>query len=125
MQSNERKARRHLRRKLRRLARKFDVSVALLETCPIWYQEGRNATEEEYTAWARSQHKSACQEYQVAWPVIGNHGKCIHYIIYGRPCKPQYAHTGMCWSGHYEPEGHHFTWGDMGKAFRNRQAKAE
>lgn len=115
---------RRARRRLRRVAHKLGLSVEVLKASPIWMQEGRDATEEEYTNWARSQHKDACQEYRAAWPIVQQRGKCVDYLKLGRPCNAQYAHSCMCWSGQFEATADrvHFTWGDIAKNYRARLA---
>jgi len=87
-----------------KVARRLGVSTRFLRGCPQWMQEGRGATEEEFTIWVRGQHKRACKEYQAAYPISFYQGKCFHMLHFKKPCVPFFAHTGICETGIFHPE---------------------
>lgn len=107
------------RKKLREQAKELGVSVRYLESTQIWVQEGRAPTVEEYTAWARSQHKRACKAYQAAYPVDYHRGKCQFLLSFKRPCVAFFSHTGICETGYFVPERmHNLLWTDFNKNAR-------
>jgi len=104
---------------VKKVAKKIGVSASYLKYQPHWIQEGRGPTVEEFTAWARNQHKRACKRYQAAYPVSGNRGKCHHFITMKKPCVSFFSHTGICETGFFEPERmHHLLWTEFNKQAR-------
>ena len=107
------------RRQLRKQAKKLDVSVRYLRSCPFWTQEGRAPTIEEFTRWAKNQHKRACKEYEAAYPMNYYQGKCQHMIHFNKPRVPFFSHTGICETGYFVPERmHHVLWTTFNKQAR-------
>ena len=98
---------RKYRKQLRRQAKKLGVSVEYLESCQFWIQEGRAPTEEEFTWWARNQHKRACKKYEAAYPMNYYNGKCIHMVHFKKPCVSFFSNTGICETGYFVPERMH------------------
>lgn len=109
-----------------KVARKIGVSPEYLESCPHWMQEGRGATEAEFTKWARHQHKRACKEYEAAFPITFLHGKCVHMTKMKKPCVSFFGHTGICETGVFHPERIKImTWHDFHKAARRAGRKVK
>ncbi len=105
-------------RQIGKTAKKLGVSRKFLESCQSWIQEDRAPTMEEFTQWARSQHKRACKEYESAWPFSHYQGSCAH-MIRNKPCVPFFSHTGICETGYFVPERmNHLTWDIFNKQAR-------
>lgn len=95
-------------------AEKLGVSVEFLESQPLWYQEGRAPTAEEYTEWSRSQ-KRGCREYIAMEPLSHYQGMCSLYIRNNyRHCGVPFVSKFTCKTGMVE-EGkvHHIQWKDF------------
>jgi len=103
---------------LEETARGLGVSIEYLRSCPIWIQEGRAATPEEFTAWSRSQ-KGGCSEYIAAYPLSHYHGACVRYLQFGRrPCGVPFVSKVTCTTGGpREGKEHHVSWKDFRKNF--------
>lgn len=107
---------------LRKVAKKLGIPVGYLKSIQTWLGEGREPTIEEFTKWARSQHKRACKEYTAAYPMSYYNGRCLHRILFNRPCASFFSHTGICETGYFIPERiKNLSW----KAFNKEARKAD
>jgi len=106
-------------KEVKKVARRLDVSARFLKSMQPWIQDGRAPTIEEYSSWARGQHKRACKEYRAAFPLDYYDGKCQHRVEFGRPCAPFFSHTGICETGYFVPERIR----NLGFAKFNKQAR--
>ncbi len=113
----------------KRTAARLGVSRQYIESQPIWIQEGRAPTYDEFKNWSRSQHEKACQFYEPAWPLNHHNGQCHHYLCNRKkPCTSFYAHTGICETGEFVPDKIKIIkWSDFQKQFRkaNRRVKKQ
>lgn len=127
-EAEEKRAEKEYRKKERRLrkqAKKLGVSVEYLRDCPLWMHRGEKPTEEEYTLWARNQHKRACKEYEAAYPLTYFHGRCSH-MVRKKACVSFFGHTGICETGVFIPERiKRLTWSDFQKQARRAQRKVK
>lgn len=106
--------------------KELGCSREYLQSCPIWIQQGRKATAQEFTKWVHSQSDKVCRYYKAAWPVSHYRGKCIHYVQNRKPCTAIFAHTGVCETGFFNPDGiKQIRWSDFQKTIRcaNRKAR--
>lgn len=121
-EAEERRARKEEKeesKRLRKQAKKIGVSTKFLRSCQHWIQEGREPTIEEFTNWARCQHKRACKRYQAAYPLNYHNGKCRHMLTLKRPCVSFFSHTGICETGYFVPERiRYITWTNFQKSAR-------
>jgi len=89
---------------VKKTAKKLKIGVRFLQSTQPWIQEGRAPTIEEFTDWARQQHKRACKEYEAAYPITHYNGKCQHMLSRDKPCVSFFSHTGICETGYFVPE---------------------
>ena len=116
-------AKKHHKRKSK-MAKKLGVSVEFLENEPVWVQEGRAPTPEEFQDWARSQHEGACRRYEPAIPLNRYNGMCYHCKQFGKPCTSFFANTGICETGYFEVDRIKVTpWNVFQKQFRKAERR--
>jgi hypothetical protein len=112
------------RERIVKKAKNLGVSVEFLEGEPIWIQQGRAPTPDEFRDWARSQHKKSCKRYEPAVPISRYNGMCYHCKEFNKPCTSFFANTGICETGYFEIERIKVTpWNVFQEQFRKAERR--